>query len=74
MKYVHPKFCHPKIGDFVKVTHTGAGIDCVALVVGELKYHNPDSASVPVLLSNPHDGKWEVMVHNSAVEIINANR
>ena len=68
------KVWHPKIVDFVKVTHTAAGIDCVALVVGELKYYNPDSASVPVLLSNPHDGKWEVTVHNSAVEIINGNR
>ena len=68
------KFCHPKIGDFVKVTHTAAGIDCVALVVGNPEYFNPDSASVPVLLSVPHKGKWETSVHNSAVEIINENR
>ena len=74
MKYVHPKFCHPKIGDFVKVKHTAAGIDCVALVVGELKYYNPDSASVPVLLSIPHKGDYEATVHNSAVEILNGNR
>ena len=52
------KFCHPKIGDFVKVKHTGAGIDCVALVVGEPKYYNPDSASVPVPLSVPHKGYY----------------
>lgn len=68
------KFSHPKIGDFVKVKHTMAGIDCVALVVGELVYYNKDSASVPVLLSTPHDGKQEVTVHNSAVEILNGNR
>ena len=68
------KFSHPKIGDFVKVKHTGAGIDCVALVVGEPKYYTPDSATVPVLLSAPHKGDYEVTVHNSAVEIINANR
>ena len=68
------KFCHPKIGDFVKVTHTAAGIDCVALVVGEPKYYNPDSASVPVLLTTPHKGDYEATVHNSAVEIINGNR
>ena len=68
------KFSHPKIGDFVKVTHTAAGIDCVALVVGELEYYNPDSASVPVLLSVPHKGKWETRVHNTAVEIINESR
>ena len=74
MKYVHPKFCFPKIGDFVKVTHTGAGIDCVALVVGQLTYYNRDSASVPVLLSIPHKGDYEATVHNSAVEIINGNR
>ena len=74
MKYVHPKFCHPKMGDFVKVKHTGAGIDCVALVVGEPKYYNPDSASVPVLLTTPHKGDYEATVHNSAVEIINGNR
>jgi hypothetical protein len=68
------KFSHPKIGDFVKVKHTGAGIDCVAVVVGEPNYFNPDSATVPVLLSVPHKGDYEVTVHNSAVEIINANR
>ena len=68
------KFSHPKVGDFVKVKHPGAGIDCVALVVGELKYYNPDSASVPVLLSVPHKGDYEATVHNSAVEIINENR
>ena len=67
-------FSHPKIGDFVKVTHTAAGIDCVGLVVRELTYYNKDSASVPVLLSAPHKGDWEVTVHNSAVEIINENR
>ena len=68
------KFSHPKIGDFVKIKHTGAGIDCVALVVGEPKYYNPDSASVPVLLSVPHKGDYEATVHNSAVEIIHASR
>ena len=68
------KFSHPKIGDFVKVKHTMAGIDCVGLVVRELTYYNKDSASVPVLLSVPHKGDWEVTVHNSAVEIINGNR
>ena len=68
------KFSHPKIGDFVKIKHTGAGIDCVALVVGEPKYYNPDSASVPVILSVPHKGDYEATVHNSAVEIIPARR
>ena len=68
------KFCHPKTGDFVKVTHTAAGIDCVALVVGDPNYFNPDSASVPVLLSVPHKGDYEVTVHNSALEIINESR
>ena len=68
------KFCHPKMGDFVKVTHTAAGIDCVALVVGELTYYNKDSASVPVLLTAPHKGDYEATVHNSAVEILNENR
>jgi hypothetical protein len=68
------KFSHPKIGDFVKVKHTMAGIDCVALVVGELVYYNKDSASVPVLLSLPHKGDYEATVHNSAVEILNENR
>jgi hypothetical protein len=68
------KFCHPKAGDFVKVTHTAAGIDCVALVVGDPNYFNPDSASVPVLLSVPHKGDYEVTVHNSALEIINESR
>ena len=67
-------FSHPKIGDFVKVTHSGAGIDTVGLVTGELTYYNKDSASVPVLLSAPHKGEWEVTVHNTAVEIINENR
>ena len=67
-------FSHPKIGDFVKVKHTGAGIECVALVTGELIYYNKDSASVPLRLSVPHKGEWEVTVHNTAVEIINANR
>ena len=62
------------MGDYVKVKHTGAGIDCVALVVGAPKYYNPDSASVPVLLSVPHKGDYEATVHNSAVEIINGNR
>ena len=83
------KFSHPKIGDFVKVKHTMAGIDCVALVVGELVYYNKDSASVPVLLSmkfSSNDGKQEVTVHYynkdsasvpvllSTVEILNGNR
>ena len=63
-------FSHPKIGDFVKVTHTAAGIDCVALVTGELTYYNKDSASVPVLLSIPNKGQSQVTVHNTAVEII----
>ena len=74
MKHIHPKFSHPKIGDFVKVKHTMAGIDCVALVVGELVYYNKDSASVPVLLATPHKGDWEVTVHNTAVVIINESR
>ena len=68
------KFSHPKIGDFVRVKHTAAGIDTVGLVTGELTYYNPDSASVPVLLSVPHKGEWEITVHNTAVEIINENR
>ena len=68
------KFSHPKMGDFVKVKHSGAGIDCVALVMGNPTYYNPDSASVPVLLTAPHKGDYEATVHNSAVEIINANR
>jgi len=68
------KFPPPKIGDLVKVTHTGAGIDTVGLVTGELTYYNKDSASVPVLLATPHNGDWEVTVHNTAVEIINENR
>jgi hypothetical protein len=67
-------FSHPKIGDFVKVKHTAAGIDCVAVVVGELTYYNKDSASVPVLLSIPNKGDYKVTVHNTAVEIINENR
>ena len=67
-------FSHPKIGDFVKVTHSGAGIDTVGLVTGELTYYNKDSASVPVLLASPHNGDWEVTVHNTAVVIINENR
>ena len=67
-------FSHPKIGDFVKVTHSAAGIDTVGLVTGELTYYNKDSASVPGLLSVPHDGEYEVTVHNTAVEIINENR
>ena len=67
-------FSHPKIGDFVKVTHSGAGIDTVGLVTGKLTYYNKDSASVPVLLATPHNGDWEVTVHNTAVEIINENR
>ena len=64
------KFCHPKIGDFVKVRHTNAGIHCVALVVGELVYYNKVSASVPVRLSVPHQGKRECFIHNTAMEII----
>ena len=64
-------FSHPKIGDFVKVTHSAAGIDCVALVTGELIYYNKDSASVPVLLSIPNKGQRQVTVHNTAVVIIN---
>ena len=64
------KFSHPKIGDFVKVKHTGAGIDCVAVVVGEPIYYNPASASVPVLLSVPHKGDYEATFHNTAMEII----
>ena len=67
-------FSHPKIGDFVKVTHTAAGIDCVALVTGELTYYNKDSASVPVLLSIPNKGDRQVTVHNTSVVIINENR
>ena len=67
-------FSHPKIGDFVKVTHSAAGIDTVGLVTGELTYYNDDSASVPVLLATPHNGDWEVTVHNTAGEIINENR
>jgi len=71
---VNINFSHPKIGDFVKVTHSGAGIDTVGLVTGELTYYNKDSASVPVLLASPHNGDWEVTVHNTAVVIINENR
>jgi hypothetical protein len=71
---MNKNFAHPKIGDFVKVTHTGAGIDTVGLVTGKLTYYNKDSASVPVLLATPHNGDWEVTVHNTAVEIINENR
>ena len=67
-------FSHPKIGDFVKVTHSAAGIDTVGLVTGKLTYYNKDSASVPVLLATPHNGDWEITVHNTAVEIINENR
>tara|TARA_R110001583_G_scaffold128477_1_gene280256 strand:+ start:284 stop:493 length:210 start_codon:yes stop_codon:yes gene_type:complete len=67
-------FSHPKIGDFVKVKHTAAGIDCVALVTGELIYYNKDSASVPVLLSIPNKGDYKVTVHNTSVVIINENR
>ena len=67
-------FSHPKIGDFVKVKHTAAGIDCVAVVVGELTYYNKDSASVPVLLSIPNKGDYKVTVHNTSVVIINENR
>ena len=68
------KFSHPKIGDFVKVKHTGAGIDTVGLVTGELTYYNKSSASVPVLLSVPHKGDYEVTVHNTAVEVISESR
>jgi len=71
---MNPNFSHPKIGDFVKVTHTGAGIDTVALVTGELTYYNKDSASVPVLLVTPHKGDYEITVHNTAVEIIHESR
>ena len=67
-------FSHPKIGDFVKVTHTGAGIDTVGLVTGKPTYYNKDSAAVPVLLATPHKGEYEVTVHNTAVVIINENR
>ena len=71
---MNKNFSHPKIGDFVKVTHTGTGIDTVGLVTGKLTYYNKDYASVPVLLATPHKGDWEVTVHNTAVEIINENR
>ena len=64
------KFCHPNIGDVVKVKHSGAGIECVALVTGELIYYNKDSATVPLRLSVPHKGAREVTVHNTAVEVI----
>lgn len=64
------KFCHPNIGDVVKVKHSGAGIECVALVTGELIYYNKDSATVPLRLSVPHKGEREVTVHNTAVEVI----
>ena len=71
---MNKNFSHPKIGDFVKVTHTGTGIDTVGLVTGELTYYNKDSALVPVLLATAHKGDYEVTVHNTAVEIINENR
>ena len=68
-------FPRPNIGDFVKVKVTGAGIDTVAIVMGELQFHNDSgSASVPVYLASPHMGDHEVTVHNTAIEIIHENR